>query len=161
MSWHLDLVTIRLRVPKYGWTEMCTEHLQLSSYKTAANPPVITMAMIKNVPVGLKSFTHNIFSSVTRSCSTLRDSMDCSTPGFPVHHQFSELAQTHPSSQWCYPTISFSVVPFSSCPQSFSASGFFPMSQLFASGGQSIGASSSASVLPMNIQDWFPLGLTG
>ena len=61
-----------------------------------------------------------------------------------------------PSSQWCYPTISSSVVPFSSCPQSFPASGSFQMSQLFASGGQSIGVSASTSVFPMNIQDWFP-----
>ena len=66
-----------------------------------------------------------------------------------------------PLSQWCHPTISSSAVPYSSCPQSFPASGYFPMSQLFTSGGQSIGASASASVLPMNIQDWFPLGLTG
>ena len=65
-----------------------------------------------------------------------------------------------PSSQWCHPTISFSVISFS-CLQYFPASGAFPMSQFFASGGQSIGASASASVLPMNIQDWFPLGLTG
>ena len=62
--------------------------------------------------------------------------------------------------QWCHPTISSSVVPFSSCFQSFPASGSFPMSLHFASGGQSIEASASASVLPMNIQDWFPLGLT-
>ena len=66
-----------------------------------------------------------------------------------------------PSSQWCHPTISFSVIPFSSCLQSFPASGSFPMSQFFTTGGQSIGVSASASVLPMNIQDWFPLGLTG
>ena len=66
-----------------------------------------------------------------------------------------------PSSQWCHPTISSSVAPFSSCLQSFSASRSFPMSQFFASGGQSIGASTSSSVLPMNIQDWFPLGWTG
>ena len=65
-----------------------------------------------------------------------------------------------PLSWWCHPTISSSVVPFSSGPQSFPASGSFPMSQLFASGGQSIGASALASVLPMNIQTWFPLGLT-
>ena len=65
-----------------------------------------------------------------------------------------------PSSQWCHPTILYSVVPFS-CLQSFPASGSFPMSQFFASGGQSVGASASASVLPMNIQDWFPLGWTG
>ena len=62
-----------------------------------------------------------------------------------------------PSSQWCHPTISSSVIPFSSCLQSFPASGSFPMNQFFTSGGQSVGA--SASVLWMNIQDWFPLGL--
>ena len=61
---------------------------------------------------------------------------------------------------WCHPTISSSVIPFSSCLQSFPASGSFSMSQFFASGGQSIGVSASTSVLPMNIQDWFPLGLT-
>ena len=65
-----------------------------------------------------------------------------------------------PSSGWCHLTISCSVSPFSSCLQSFPASGSFPMSQFFTSGGQSIGASASASVLPINIQDWFPLGLT-
>ena len=67
----------------------------------------------------------------------------------------------YPLSRWCYPTISSSVLPFSSCLQSFPTSGSFPMSQFFASGGQSIGVSASASVLPMNIQDWFPLGWTG
>ena len=65
-----------------------------------------------------------------------------------------------PSIQWCHPTISSSVIPFS-CPQSFPASGSFQMSQLFTSGGQSIGVSASASVLSLNIQDWFPLGWTG
>jgi len=66
-----------------------------------------------------------------------------------------------PSCQWRHPTISSSVVPFSSCPQSLPASESFPMSQLFAWGGQRIGVSALASFLPMNIQDWFPLGLTG
>ena len=66
-----------------------------------------------------------------------------------------------PLSWWCHPTISSSVVPFPSCLQSFPASGSFPMSQLFISGDQSTGVSASASVLPMSIQDWFPLGLTG
>ena len=66
-----------------------------------------------------------------------------------------------PSSQWCHPTNSYSVIPFSSCLQSFPASGSFQMSQFFTSGGQNIGASASTSVLPMNIQGWFPLGLTG
>ena len=66
-----------------------------------------------------------------------------------------------PLSQWCHPAISSSVVPFSFCPQSLPASGSFPMSQLFASGGQSIGVSASALVLPMNTQGWSPLGWTG
>ena len=66
-----------------------------------------------------------------------------------------------PLSRWCHPTISSSVVPFSSCLQSFPASGSFLMNGLFISGGQCIGVSASASVLPMNMQDWFPLGLTG
>ena len=66
-----------------------------------------------------------------------------------------------PLSRWCHPTISSCPVPFSSCLQSFPAPGSFPMSQFFTSGGQSIGVSASASVLPINIQDWFPLGWTG
>ena len=70
-------------------------------------------------------------------------------------------SNSRPLSQWCHPTISSSVSPFSSCPQSSPASGSFPMSRLFTSGGKSIGVSASASVLPVNIQDWFPLGLTG
>ena len=66
-----------------------------------------------------------------------------------------------PSSRWCHPAISSSVIPFSSCPQSLPASGSFPMSQLFAWGDQSIGVSASPSVLPMNTQEWSPLGWTG
>ena len=99
-----------------------------------------------------------LFSSVTQSCPTLCNPMDCSRPGLPVHHQLLELVQTLvPSTRWCHPTISSSVVPFSSCPQSFSESGSFPMSWFFTSGGQSIGA--LASVLPVNIQDWLCWGL--
>ena len=98
------------------------------------------------------------FSSVAQSCLTLCDPMNCSTPGLPVHHQLPEFTQT--LSRWCHPTISSSVIPFSFCPQSFPASGSFQMSQLFASGGQSIGVSASTSVLPMNTQDW-SLGWTG
>ena len=99
------------------------------------------------------------------SCSVLSDS-------FPLHGlQHARLpwpplslgvcSNSCPLSQWCRPVISFSVTPFSSCSQSFSAPGSFPVGQLFISGGQSIGASASASVLPMNIQGWFPLGVTG
>ena len=95
------------------------------------------------------------FSSVAQSCPTLCNPMNCSTPGLPVH------PNPCPLSRWYHPAISSSVVPFSSCPQSFPASGSFQMSQLFTSGGQSIGVSVSASVLPVNTQDWFPLGWTG
>ena len=105
--------------------------------------------------------THFQFSSasVTQSCLTLCDPMDCSMPGFSVFHQFLELVLTQcPLSQCCHPTISYSVLPFSSCLQSFPASGSFQMSQSFTLGGQNIGVSASAW---MNIQDWFPLGLTG
>ena len=100
------------------------------------------------------------FSSVAYSCLTLCGYMDCSPPGFPVHHQHPELAQSCPSSPWCHPTISSSVIPFSSYCRSVPALGSFQLSQL-ASGGQSIGVSALASVLSMNIQDWFTLGLTG
>ena len=101
------------------------------------------------------------FSSVAQSCLTLCDPMDCSTPGLPVHHPPPEFIQTH--VHWVGDAIqpSHPVVPFSSLLQSFSTSGSFPMSQLFTSGGQSIGVSASAPVLPMNIRDWFPLGCIG
>ena len=85
----------------------------------------------------------------------------CSTPGFLVHYQLLELAQTHVHRIGYGIQPSHPIVLFSSCLQSFPASGSFPMSQFFTSGVQSIGASALASVLPMNIQDWFPLGWTG
>ena len=94
-----------------------------------------------------------------KSCPAFSNPMDCSTPGFLSFTISQICSNSCPLSQWCHPTTSSSVVPFSSCPQSFPASGSFPVSQLFALGGQSIGA--SVSVLPMNIQGWFPLGLTG
>ena len=98
-------------------------------------------------------------SSVAQSCLTLCVPMHCGTPGHAVHHQLPELTQISvPLSPWFYPTISSSVIHFSSCLQSFPASGSFPISQFFTSGGQSIGA--SASVLPMNMRDWSPLGWT-
>ena len=82
-----------------------------------------------------------------------RFSCPLSTPG--------AYSNSCPSSQWCHPTISSTVFPFSFCLQSFPASGSFPVSQFFISGGQSVGTSATASILPMNIQDWFPLGWTG
>ena len=98
------------------------------------------------------------YSSVTQLCPSLCDPMDYSTPGFPVHHQLLKLPQTH--IHWVGDAIqpTHPVIPFSSCLQSFPTPGSFLMSQFSLSGGQSIGA--SASVLLINIQDWFPLGLT-
>ena len=98
---------------------------------------------------------------IAQSCLTLCDPMNHSMPGPPVHHQLPESTQTHvhqigDAIQQYHP-----VVPFSSCPQSLPVSGSFPMSQLFTWGGQSTGVSASASVLPMNTQDWSPLGWTG
>ena len=103
--------------------------------------------------------------SVQLSCSVMSDSLrphglqharpPCPSPTPRAY------SNSCPLSWWCHPTISSSVVPFSSCPQSFPASGSFQMSQLFTLGGQSIGVSASASVLPMNTQDWSPLGWTG
>ena len=101
------------------------------------------------------------FSSVTQSCLTLwshglqHAGPPCPSPTPRVHPNSSPL------SRWCHPTISSSVVPFSSCPQSCPASGSFEMSQLFASDGQSIGVSASTSFLSMNTQDWSPSGWTG
>ena len=102
------------------------------------------------------------FNSVAQSCLTLCDPLNCSTPGLPVHHQLPEFAQTH--AHWVSDAIRPSHPLPSPSPPAFSLSqhqDLFPMSQFFTSGGQSTGASPSASVLPMNIQDWFPLGWTG
>ena len=106
-------------------------------------------------------FSQDQFRSVAQWCPTLCNPMDCSTPGFPVHHQLRELTQTHVHRVGDAIQSFHPVIPFSSCLQSFPASGSFPMSLFFTSGGQSIGVSASASVVPTNIQHWFPLGLTG
>ena len=100
---------------------------------------------------------HSQFTSVAQSCLTICDPMDTRLP-YPSPTP-GACSNSCPSSQWCHPTNLSSVIPFSSCLQSFPASGSFLMTQFFTSGGQSIGA--SASVLPMNSQDWFPLGWTG
>ena len=103
------------------------------------------------------------FSSVAQSCPTLCDPMNRSQHARPPCPSPTPRAYSNScaSSWWCHPAISSSVFPFSACPQSLPASGSFPMSQLFASDSQSIRVSASASVLPMNIQDWSPLGWTG
>ena len=125
---------------------------------SASSVPVRKVSLLLKHPL---SFSSVQFNSVAQSCPTLwphesqhtRPPCLSSTPGV-----YSNLC---PSSRWCHSAISSSVVPFSSCLQSLPASGSFPLSQLLAWGGQSTGVSASTSVLPMNTQDWFPLGWTG
>ena len=124
------------------------------------------VAFINNITFYHSRFSKCFYStvllslSVQFSCSVMSDSATPWTAACQTclsMTNFQSLLKSRPSRQWCHPTISSSVTPFSSCLQSFPASGSFPMSQFLASGG----ASASASVLPMNIQDWFPLGWTG
>ena len=127
----------------------------------------VNHSMVFSIFTDTCNYHHNQFSSspkavsccsVTQSCLTLQPhglqpaSLPCPSPSPRA------CSNSCPLGQWCHPTILSSVIPFSSCLQSFPASGSFSMSWLFSSGDQSIGASASASVLPMNIQDWFPLG---
>ena len=100
-------------------------------------------------------FSHSVMSDSLRSHELQHTRPPCPSPTPGVH------SNSRPSSQWCHPAISSSVVPFSSCPQSLQASKSFPMSQLFARGGQSTGVSASASFLPKNTQGWSPSGWTG
>ena len=100
-------------------------------------------------------FSHSVMSDSLRPHESQKARPHCPSPTPGVH------SNSHPSSRWCHPAISCSVIPFSSCPQSLPASESFPMSQLFASDGQSIGVSALASVLPKNTQDWSPLVWTG
>ena len=110
------------------------------------------MSMI--LPNEVLQFSRSVVSNSLRPHGLQHTRPPCpsATPG--------ACSNSCPSTQWCHPAISSSVVPSSFCLHSFPAAGSFPMSQFFTSGGQSIGVSASASVLPMNIQDWFPLGLT-
>ena len=100
-------------------------------------------------------FSHSVLSNSLQPCELQHSRPPCPSPTSGIH------PNPHPLSRWCHPTISSSVIPFSSCPQSFPASGSFQMSELFISGGQSIRISASTSVLPKNTQDWSPLGWTG
>ena len=112
-----------------------------------------------------KANCFHLYSSVQFSHSVVSDSLRCHEPQHARPPCPSPTLGVHrnlcPLSRWCHPNISSSVIPFSFCPQSFPASGSFQRSQLFTSGGQSIGVSASASVLPVNTQDWSPLGWTG
>ena len=124
--------------------------------------PVLASSPLPLVPPGKPlfsissvQFSHSVVSNSLRPHESQHSRPPCPSPTPGVY------PNSCPSSWWCHPAISSSIIPFSSCPQSFPALGSFPMSQLFASGGQSIRVSASTSVLPMNTQDWSPLGWTG
>ena len=113
------------------------------------------MIFLNKMNISRDQFSQSVMSDSLQPHELQHAKLPCpsSTPGV--------YSNSCPSSRWCHPTISSSVVPFSSCLQSFPASVSFPVSQFFTSGGQSIEVSASTSVLPINIQNWFPLGLTG
>ena len=145
------------------WTTFFTEKV-LPKKKSVVNYPVgLDVNSIKAMVYfkicfwlyGSVQFSHTLVSNSLWPPESQHARPPCPSPTPRVH------SNSGPSSQWCHPAISSSVVPFSSCPQSLPASESFPISQLFAWGGQSIGVSASASVLPMNTQDWCPLGWTG
>ena len=139
MRWTKEWVNAKERTPSYN------------RYRAAFPIPILHFELL-----GL--FTWYLCHSVTKSCLTLQPHGLQHTK-LPVLHFPGACSNSCSLSQWCHPTISSSVACL--LPQSFPASGSFPMNQLFASGGQSTGASASVAILPMNIQDWFPLGLTG
>ena len=141
-------VACGILVPKQGWKLHCLQWMHRAIFK---------IRFYWNICFSSVQFSHSV---VTQSDSLWPHGLQharlpCPSP---TPRAGSNL---HPSSWWCHSTMSSSVIPFSSCLHSFPASGSFPMSHFFTSGGQSIGVSASASVLLMNIQDWFPLGWTG
>ena len=130
----------------------------LTLFSVLLSLPILRILLSRHVNFWVFSsvqFSHSVLSNSLRPHGLQHTRRPCSSPTPRVYLNLCPL------SQWCHPTISSSVVPFSSHLQSFPASGSFAMSQFFASSGQSTGVSTSASVLPMNIQDWFPLGWAG
>ena len=114
-----------------------------------------TVTLLHYYSIGSVQFSRSVISDSLRPHESQHTRPPCPSPTPGVH------SNSGPSSQWCHPAISSSVIPFSSCPQSLPASESFQMSQLFTWGGQSTGISASASVLPVNTPDWSPLGWTG
>ena len=136
--------------------------LLLKLLSPSAYAPNVTIATADAISARFKPslcllllFSHSVISDSLQPHGLQHTRLPCSSPSPKV------CSNSCPWSRWCYITISSSATPFSFCLQSFPASGSFPMSQLFTSRGQSIAASASSSVLPVNIQGWFPLGLTG
>ena len=157
-------------ISHHSWLWECIVHQRLG--EDGGVPPSLHGVTSPTVAAGGKNMSEiriivqvSFKGSVQFSCSVMSDSLrphglqhsrtPCPSPTPRA------CSNSCPLNRWCYPTISSSVIPFASCLQSFPASGSFPVSQFLTSGGKRIGASASASVLPMNIQDWFPLGWTG
>ena len=143
--------------PSHPMSSPSPPAFNLSQLSVFSNESVLIRWPRKTMDTRISSvqFSHSVLSDSLRPHEPQHTRPPCPSPTPRVY------SNSCPSSQWCHPAISSSVVPFSSCPQSLPASGSFAMSQLFAWGGQSIGVSVSASVLPMNTQDWSPLGWTG
>ena len=139
------------------WFQICESNY----YETRRSTEVVDWMLKlsngtwKSNAVNLVQFSRSVVSDSLRPHESQHSSPPCPSPTPGVY------PNPCPLSWWCHPTISSSVVPFSSCLKSFQVSGSFQMSKFFTSGGQSIGVSASTSVLPMNTQDWFPLGYTG
>ena len=131
----------------------------LSNSMIEPRSPTLQAGSLPPEPLGKPMYRHQFICSVVSNSLRPHGLQHARPPcPSPTPGACSDLC---PSSQWCHPAISSSVIAFSSCPQAFPASGSFQMSQFFASGAQSVGVSASASVLPMNIQDWFPSEWTG
>ena len=129
--------------------------LKEESEKTGLKLNIPKLKIMSSGPINSVQFSHSVVSDSLRPHESQHARPPCPSPTPGVH------SNSCPSSWWCHPSISSSVLPFSSRLQSFPATGSFPVSWLFTSGSQRIGASASASALPMNIQGWFPLGWTG
>ena len=147
------------RKKRYNWSSHCSAAGCIVSFILLLLryyfPRILNQYYFKYFSPGSVQFSHSVVSDFLQLHVLQHDRLPCtsSTP--------RACSNSYPSSLWCHPTISSCVIPFSHCLQSFPASGSSPMSQFIASGGQNIGVSASASVLPVNIQDWFRLGLTG
>ena len=159
-SWRYKLgpfgLIFHLRFVFHYWFSVlmiCPDDLSNGVSGVLKSPSIIVLLLISLLMPVLISLS--VMSDSLRPHRLQHARLPCPSPTTRVY------PNSCPSSQWCHPTISSSVISFSSRLQSFPASGSFPMSPFFASDGQSIEISASASVLPMNIQDWFPLGLTG
>ena len=149
MASHLDVYASILGFQLQNWKWGAERFTRRFCSAWSQRRPILSLAIISSV-----QFSHSVVSNSLRPHELQHARPPCPSPTPGIH------SNSHPSSRWYHPTISSSVVPFSSCPQSLPASESFPMSQLFTWGGQSIGVSTLASVLPKNTQDWSPLEWT-